>query len=102
MLDLKRRPVGRPPKVRPEASVPLPEKSVAAEDKPSPRLYQIPEVPPERAIEVEIMRKYAPEGQDTEIRAVVHPGTIMKLPVAEATRVLKLGIARGTDDTFKE
>jgi len=100
MLNTKLRP-GPKPKVSPEAPPAKP--VVAAPPIDPPRhLYQAPEVPPERSIEVEILRKYAPQEQNTEIQAIVLPGTILKLPVAEATRVLKLGIARATDDTFKE
>lgn len=51
-------------------------------------------------VEVEILHKYAPGGQKTEIMKVVYPGTVMELPVLEATRALKLGIARATDRTF--
>jgi hypothetical protein len=59
-----------------------------------------PEPKAERLVEVEILRKYAPGGQPQEIKTVVQPGTVMELPVLEATRALKLQIARATDRTF--
>ena len=85
MTFVKRGP-GRPPKVSPEVPVEI-----------------VPEPLPDldRMIEVELIRKYAPYGQSTEIKAVEYPGTIIKLPVTEAQRTLQLGIARATDNTFR-
>lgn len=54
----------------------------------------------ERMIEVEVIRKYVPAGQPQEIQKTVPPGTVMEFPKDEAARMLKLGIARGTDRTF--
>lgn len=51
-------------------------------------------------IEVQLIRKYAPGGQTTEIQKTVPYGTVMELPVLEATRALKKGIALATDRTF--
>lgn len=82
--------VKRQPKVRPEAT-PISDQDMAIENKP---------VPAEHLVEVEILRKYAPEGQPQEIKQTVLPGTVVELPKAEAVRVLKLGIARATDRTF--
>ncbi len=107
MLPIKRKP-GRPPKVRPEA---LPEpvlqeepfiKAVLPPEELDRRTYVAPEATSgERTVEVEVIRKYAPYGQETEIKKVVYPGTVMRLGVVEATRALQLGIARGTPNTFK-
>jgi hypothetical protein len=55
---------------------------------------------PEKLIEVELRRKYAPDGQNTEIKTTVPAGTVISLPKAEAVRALKLGIALATDRTF--
>ncbi len=87
MNDVRRGPRGRQPEVSPEA------REIIARAEPLPNL--------ERMVEVELIRKYAPCGQETEIQAVVHPGTVMRLPVTEAQRALQLGIARATNNTFR-
>jgi hypothetical protein len=84
MLEVKRGP-GRPPKVRPEAEVLL-------EEKPAPAV--------ERLVEIQVLRKYAPLGQTTEVCQTVPAGTVLKVPQHEATRLLKLGGACATDETF--
>lgn len=98
------RPVGRPPKVRPAAAPALTEQEVQAAISATFDVPAAPEPAPapaaDRMVEVEILHKYAPGGQKTEIMKVVYPGTVMELPVLEATRALKLGIARATDRTF--
>jgi hypothetical protein len=96
------RPVGRPPKVRPEAAPALTEQEVhtVIAKTLDPELVLKP-VDPERMIEVEMKRKYAPGGQKTEIMATVPAGTVLMLPVLEATRALKKGIAVATDRTFE-
>lgn len=53
---------------------------------------------PPRLVEVELLRKYVPEGQTQEIKVPVVG--VVSLPESEAGRVLKLGIARATDNTF--
>lgn len=95
MIEEKRGP-GRPPKVRPEVAPALTEQAAA----PEVLIYQAPSAPTVRMVEVELIRKYAPGGQTEEIQRTVPPGTVMKLPQAEATRALKIGIARATDATF--
>ena len=99
-----KRPVGRPPKVRPEVEVApvLTEQEVhtALAKTVDPVITLKPTVNPDRMVEVELIRKYAPGGQKTEVQKMVHPGTVIELPVLEATRALKLGIARATDRTF--
>ncbi len=92
MLEVKRGP-GRPPKVRPEAQVL--EAPVAA----APVAPEV-EAPKERLIEVELIRKYAPAGQETEVLKTIPAGSIAKLPQHEAARLLKMGYARGTENTF--
>jgi hypothetical protein len=89
MQDVKRGP-GRPPKVRPEA-IESDEPVVEA---------AVKKAPEERMIELEIIRKYAPAGQDTEVLKTVPAGTVMLLPQHEASRLLKHGYARGTENTF--
>jgi hypothetical protein len=116
MTDEKRGP-GRPPKVHhEEASAkhegddygPVPPRrdphslDVRSADPEVTVTKPKPVPPPERLVEVEILRKYAPGGQPQEIKSVVQPGTVMSLPVLEATRALKLGIARATDRTFDD
>lgn len=85
MFEAKRGP-GRPPKVRPEAEV--------------KELEAAPAPAEDRLVEVELTRKYAPLGQTEEVCQTVPPGTVLRVPRNEATRLLKFGIARATDDTF--
>ncbi len=114
MTEAKRGP-GRPPKVRLAATAFLPPEprvddtalvSEVLASNPSIEVFA-PKVvdleataAPKRMIEVEIIRKYVPSGQLQEIKWTVPPGTVMELPVMEATRALKFGIARATDRTF--
>lgn len=94
MTEVKRGP-GRPPKVRPEAEISAEE--VSAE---TMTLLVEPVAEAPRMIEVQLLRKYAPAGQTQEIKTMVPAGTVMMLPVDEATRALKLRIACGTDKTL--
>jgi hypothetical protein len=88
--------------VRPEAAPALTEQEVhtAIASTLDPELT-LKAVNPERMVEVELIRKYAPGGQKTEIMKTVPAGTVMELPVLEATRALKRGIARATDRTIE-
>ena len=111
MEDVKRGP-GRPPNVSREAQKSVPPSvsreeqksippSVSREDRePAVKPEVKEESPKDRLIEVELLRKYAPAGQDTEILKTVPAGTVMKVPQHEASRLLKAGYARGTDKTF--
>jgi hypothetical protein len=112
MTQLKRGP-GRPPKVRPEAKTADDEmaeklekalQGQAAEPQPSPMMFSQPQAAAkpvaERKVEIELIRKYVPDGQPQEIKQSVPAGTVISLPQWEATRALKLGIARATDRTF--
>jgi hypothetical protein len=113
MTEVKRGP-GRPPKVRPEAKTAddmMAEKLERAlqvqevEPRPAPIVVFAPEpvkAKSERMVEVELIRKYVPYGQPQEIKQSVPAGTVMNLPQGEATRALKLGIARATDRTFDQ
>ena len=92
-FEVKRGP-GRPPKVRPEAIEV--EEPVAA----APQAIEEKKAPTEKMIELELMRKYAPAGQDTEVLKTVPAGSVIKLPQHEAARLLKMGYARGTENTF--
>jgi hypothetical protein len=89
MQEVKRGP-GRPPKVRPEA-IESDEPVAAA---------TVEAAPEERMIEVELLRKYAPAGQDTEVLKTVPVGTVIKVPQQEAMRLLKAQYACGTERTF--
>ena len=111
MTEVLSRPRGRPPKVRPQANEahdappplkfkPAPAVLEPAVVAPPPAAVSVPTVAAERMVEVMLVRKYAPAGQTTEIMKTVPYGTVMKLPVLEATRALKLGIALATDETF--
>jgi hypothetical protein len=115
MTEMKRGP-GRPPKVRPEAKTADDEmaeklekalQGQAAEPRLVPMVFS-PEPPAaakpvsERMVEVELIRKYVPYGQSEEIKQSVPAGTVISLPQKEATRALKLGIARATDRTFDQ
>jgi hypothetical protein len=110
MSDEVKRGPGRPPKVAEAAKVegdtyePVPPKRDSHDVRSADPEVTVtkPEQPPPRMVEVELTRKYAPGGQKVEIQQTVPPGTVMELPVHEATRALKLGIARATDDTFTE
>lgn len=90
--EVKRGP-GRPPKVRPEVQ------EIEAPEAAAPEAVEA-KVPQERTIEVELTRKYAPAGQHTEVLKSVPAGTVIQLPQHEAARLLKLGFARGTENTF--
>jgi hypothetical protein len=99
MTEMKRGP-GRPPKVRPEAVVgSLDELPVVEVLSNVTRPEKIESVS-ERKVEIELTRKYVPDGQPQEIKQSVPAGTVISLPQWEATRALKLGIARATDRTF--
>ncbi len=95
--------VKRQPKVRPEAA-PISDQDVqialAKSADPEIAIEKKPASVSGHLIEVEILRKYAPDGQPQEIKQTVPPGTVLELPKAEAVRALKLGIARATDRTF--
>jgi hypothetical protein len=119
MDEVKRGP-GRPPKVQPDVGkvdvgkvegdtyppVRDPHSLDVRSDAPEvtvtkPKNVEVT-VEPVRMVEVELTRKYAPGGQKVEIQKTVPPGTVMELPVHEATRALKLEIARATDNTFTD
>jgi hypothetical protein len=112
MSDEVKRGPGRPPKVAEAAKVegdtyePVPPKRDSHDEvtvtKSEPKKPEHKDEPPPRMVEVELTRKYAPGGQKVEIQQTVPPGTVMELPVHEATRALKLGIARATDETFND
>lgn len=54
-----------------------------------------------RVIEVELLRKYVPDGQETEVKVAQPAGTVLSLPSEEAQRALKFGIAQITAKTFE-
>lgn len=95
---------GRPPKVRLEA---LPEEEDTGEAGISliepiaePTPAKKTEQPSEKLVEVEMIRKYCPDGQPQEIKKTVPAGSVIFLPMTEARDALKRGIARATDRTF--
>jgi hypothetical protein len=115
MTEMKRGP-GRPPKVRPEAKTADDEMAEKLEKAlqgqaaelpvthvvftPAPTIPAAAKPVSERKVEIELIRKYVPDGQPQEIKQSVPAGTVISLPQWEATRALKLGIARATDRTF--
>lgn len=84
MFEAKRGP-GRPPKVRPAEVL---------------EVVEAPAPAVERLVEVEIKRKYAPQGQTTEVCQTVPSGTVLKVTQLEAIRLMKHGAAVPTDSSF--